>query len=140
MQFSDAVVAFDVSGTAGFAYRLYQAAFDRTPDQAGLSCNTHLLDAGLTNTQMSAAFVVSAEFQTKYGTNSTNAQFVTALYANVLDRAPDPTGYAAWTAYLNSGQLSRADVLIGFSESPENHSVVDPKIVTGIALDPHYFA
>ena len=140
LQFSDTVVAFDVGGTAGFAYRLYQAAFDRTPDEAGLSCNTHLLDAGLTNTQMSAAFVASAEFQNMYGANSSNAQFVSALYANVLDRAPDPAGYAGWMGYLDSGQLSRADVLIGFSESPENHSVVDPKIVTGIVLDPHYVA
>ena len=41
LEFSDAVVAFDVNGTAGFAYRLYQAAFDRTPDVAGLSVNVH---------------------------------------------------------------------------------------------------
>lgn len=138
LQFSDAVVAFDVSGTAGFAYRLYQAAFHRTPDEGGLSFNTHLLDTGLTNTQMSAAFVASTEFQNTYGTSLTNEQFVSALYSNVLDRTPDPNGYTGWIDYLNSGQLSRADVLIGFSESTENHSVVDPKIVTGIVLDPHY--
>src|ERR1700730_43745 len=32
LQFSDGVVAFDIQGNAGNAYRLYQAAFDRTPD------------------------------------------------------------------------------------------------------------
>lgn len=138
LQFNDAVVAFDVTGTAGFAYRLYQAAFDRTPDEAGLSVNTHMLDAGLTNMQMSAAFVESAEFKNTYGTNLTNSQFVSALYANVLDRAPDPTGFSGWVSQLDSGQLNRANVLVGFSESTENHSVVDPKIVTGIILDPHY--
>jgi len=138
LQFNDAVVAFDTDGTAGFAYRLYQAAFDRTPDKVGLSFNTHLLDAGLTHTQMSAAFVVSTEFQNTYGTNLSNSQFVAALYSNVLDRAPDPSGYAGWINYLNSGQLNRADVLIGFSESLENHSSVDPHIVTGIVLDPLY--
>jgi Ca2+-binding RTX toxin-like protein len=138
LQFLDTVVAFDASGTAGFSYRLYQAAFDRTPDTAGLSFNTHLLDVGLTRTQMSAAFVASAEFQSTYGSNLTSSQFVAALYSNVLNRSPDPTGYAGWIDYLNSGQLSRADVLIGFSESTENHSAVDPKIVTGIILDSHY--
>jgi hypothetical protein len=41
---------------------------------------------------------------------------------------------------MNSGQESRANVLIGFSESVENHHAVDPKIVTGIVLDPHYLS
>jgi hypothetical protein len=140
LEFSDAVVAFDVNGAAGFAYRLYQAAFDRTPDVAGLSWNVHLLDARLTETQMSAAFVASAEFQNTYGPNQTNAQFVTALYSNILHRAPDPGGYSGWLALMNSGQESRANVLIGFSESTENHNAVDPKIVTGIMLDPHYLS
>ena len=138
LKFDDAIVAFDTDGTAGFAYRLYQAAFDRTPDKEGLSWNTHMLDAGLTHTQMSAAFLASAEFQSTYG-NLTNSQFISALYANILDRAPDPSGYAGWLDYLNSGQLNRADVLVGFSESVENHSIVDPQLVTGIVLDPHYF-
>ena len=136
LEFDDAIVAFD--GTAGFAYRLYQAAFDRTPDKAGLSWNTYMLDAGLTPTQMSAAFLASAEFQSTYG-NLTNSQFVSALYANILDRAPDPSGYAGWLDYLSSGQLGRADILVGFSESVENHSIVDPQLVTGIVLDPYYF-
>ena len=131
IQFTDAVVALDVDGTAGFAYRLYQAAFDRTPDESGLSFNVHLLDTALTESQMSAAFVASAEFQNKYG-NLTNDQFITALYSNILSRAPDPSGHAGWLQILNSGQESRGDVLIGFSESTENHSYVDPKLVTGI--------
>ena len=140
LEFSDAVVAFDVSGTAGFAYRLYQAAFNRTPDLGGLSENVHLLDTGLTEQQMSAAFVASAEFQSKYGPAQTNDQFVTSLYSNILHRAPDPSGYTGWLNFLDSGQLNRADVLIGFSESTENHGAVDPKIVTGIVLDPHYLS
>src|SRR5690606_35606360 len=37
ISFSDKTIALDTAGTAGMAYRLYQAAFDRTPDQAGLS-------------------------------------------------------------------------------------------------------
>ena len=34
--FADGGIAFDLNGTAGKAYRLYQAAFNRTPDLAGL--------------------------------------------------------------------------------------------------------
>ncbi|WP_298875206.1 DUF4214 domain-containing protein [uncultured Bradyrhizobium sp.] len=138
VQFSDAVIAFDVNGTAGFAYRLYQAAFDRTPDLAGLSVNTHILDTGLTLTQMSAAFVVSTEFTNLYGASVSNSQFLTNLYANILNRTPDPTGFAGWLHILDTNQADRAQLLLGFSESPENHSLVDPAIVTGIRLDPHY--
>ena len=49
-------------------------------------------------------------------------------------------GYAGWLNFLNTGQLSRGDVLIGFSESVENHNAVDPTLVTGIVLDPHYLS
>ena len=36
LQFTDKTLAFDLDGNAGQAYRLYQAAFDRVPDQGGL--------------------------------------------------------------------------------------------------------
>ena len=37
ISFQDGTLAFDLDGNAGKAYRLYQAAFDRTPDRDGLS-------------------------------------------------------------------------------------------------------
>jgi len=44
IQFTDGTLALDESGNAGQAYRLYQAAFGRTPDTPGLSHNLNLLD------------------------------------------------------------------------------------------------
>jgi hypothetical protein len=35
LSFSDTMLAFDIEGNAGQAYRLYQAAFDRIPDKPG---------------------------------------------------------------------------------------------------------
>ncbi len=46
--------------------------------------------------------------------------FATALYQNVLGRAPDSSGLDYWTNQLNSGLQDRADVLMGFANSPEN--------------------
>ncbi|NVN88815.1 MAG: DUF4214 domain-containing protein [Rhodopseudomonas sp.] len=132
------VIRTDIAGVAGQCYRLYEAAFDRIPDRPGLSSNVNLMDHGLTLHQMSAAFVVSAEFVQLYGSNITNQQFVTALYQNVLARAPDANGLAGWLAALNNHIQDRADVLIGFSESIENHNTVDPTIIQGIVLDPSY--
>ncbi|TXM67342.1 DUF4214 domain-containing protein [Methylobacterium sp. WL12] len=140
LKFSDDLVAFDLSGNSGNVYRLYQAAFARTPDTAGLSHNVHLVDQGISLHDMAAAFTVSGEFQTRYGANASDQDFVKALYNNVLGRDPDPTGNAGWLQLLGSHQYDRAGVLIGFSESPENHGKVDPSIAAGIHLDYGVFA
>jgi len=122
LQFSDFDVALDIDGNAGQAYRLYQAAFDRTPDIGGLGFQMHALDTGLSLSQVAQNFINSPEFQATYGSVD-NTHFVTLLYANVLHRDPDEGGLAFHVARLEAG-VSRADVLIGFSESPENKAAL----------------
>ncbi len=103
LQFTDTVVAFDVSGTAGFAYRLYQAAFDRTPDEGGLKFQYAFAGRRLDQYADERAFVASTEFQNTYGANSSNEQFVSALYSNVLDRTPDQAGLRAGSITSTAG-------------------------------------
>jgi hypothetical protein len=102
----------------GEAYRLYRAALHRAPDPAGLAGWTSQLDSGVSEAQVAQGFVNSAEFQSIF-TSPDNTGFVTQLYQNVLGRAPDPAGLQSWLADLNGG-ASRANVLIGFSDSLEN--------------------
>jgi hypothetical protein len=52
------------------------------------------------------------------GASSTDAQFVTSLYNNILHRAPDQSGLDFWTAGLANG-TSRASVLTQFQNSVE---------------------
>lgn len=130
--FTDVRLAFDVGGSAGKAYRLYQTAFDRAPDQAGLGFQMKALDDGLSLSQLANNFISSPEFVRTYGT-LTDAQFVTQLYANVLHRAPDGAGYAYHTGNLASGANSRADVVVGFSESPENQAALIGAMQNGMA-------
>ncbi|TXM65871.1 DUF4214 domain-containing protein [Methylobacterium sp. WL12] len=132
LQFSDGTLAFDLEGDAGQTYRLYQAAFDRTPDLKGLSHNIKLNDSELSLKQIGQAFLVSAEFQTLYGSNSTDEQFIRALYNNVLGRDLEAAGYAGWQQLMSNGSYDRGDVLIGFSESIENKALVAPAIQDGI--------
>lgn len=132
IEFSDGALAFDLAGNAGQIYRLYQAAFDRTPDTAGLSDWLHGMDSGLALQKVATGFIGSAEFQNLYGANLSNGQFITQLYANVLDRAPDQSGYDYWSDQMNSG-MNRELVLIGFSESAENQATVLPAIAHGIS-------
>jgi len=49
-----------------------------------------------------------------------NADFVEALYRAVLNRDAEPGGLAYWTGLLNSGALSRLQVVQGIRTSPEH--------------------
>lgn len=129
-------VAFDMGShqLAGEAYRIYQAAFNRTPDLGGLGFWIKALDNGFTLTQVADFFLVSEEFQRVYGTNLSNSQIVTQFYQNILHRAPDPGGAQFYTDVLDQGRASRAAVLADISESPENQNAVilTGKITNGI--------
>lgn len=118
--FADGNVALDTAGNAGQAWRLYKAAFDRSPDLPGLGYQMKALDSGLSLTEVAANFIASPEFKQKYSTPN-NAEFVTLLYNNVLDRAPEASGLAYHVGRLSQG-LARQDILVGFSESPENQA------------------
>jgi hypothetical protein len=135
LAFADATIALDIDGNAGQAYRLYQAAFDRKPDLAGLGAQINGLDSGMTLLQISQNFINSAEFQQRYGANPSNDAFVTLLYANVLHRTPDAAGFAVQVNALNSG-MSRAQLLVNFSESNENFGATIVGIQNGIDYIP----
>ncbi|HXP09981.1 MAG TPA: DUF4214 domain-containing protein, partial [Acidobacteriaceae bacterium] len=100
------------------AYRLYQAAFNRTPDPVGLAYWSSTLATSASPTQVAESFINSAEFLADHGNLSAD-DFVATLYQNVLHRAPDAEGYQYWTNALQGG-ASQGSVLLGFSDSLEN--------------------
>ena len=134
IQFSDSSIALDISGNAGQAYRLYQAAFDRKPDNDGLKYWISKVDAGVDLKTVAAAFQDSAEFKGKYGGSPTADQLITAMYSNVLHRAPDAVGNDYWKGQLSSGAVTKDSLLVNFSESNENQVNVIGVIQNGIEL------
>lgn len=130
LYFSDKVVALDLDGNAGQAYRLYQATLDRTPDENGLAGWIKFMDDGGSLVSMAQQFIDSTEFKTKYGSLN-DRNFVNQLYLNVLDRNGEAAGIDGWVNGLANG-LSRSQVLIGFSESGENQNNVLGQIQNGI--------
>ena len=62
-----------------------------------------------------------------------NVGFTTLLYNNVLDRVPDEPGLDYWVNDLVNG-ATRAEVLVGFSESLENKINTEVQL-GGIALN-----
>ena len=134
IQFSDKTIALDIDGNAGQAYRIYQAAFDRKPDNSGLKYWISQIDGGSSLENVANAFIGSQEFQYKYGNNLSNGEFVTKIYNNVLHRNPDQGGYDYWLSQINSGSMTKAAVLAGFAESAENKAALIGVIGNGIEL------
>lgn len=132
--FDDGTLALDTDGVAGQAYRLYQAAFDRTPDSEGLGFWIDQLDSGAVDLFGAAEFFMqSEEFADAYGTPDevSDVLFLTLLYVNTLDRAPDDGGFIFWRDQQDEG-VTRAEMMVYFSESVENTAQVAPAIADGI--------
>jgi hypothetical protein len=111
--------------------RLYQTAFNRLPDTAGMTAWVVPYSTNAITLQAIAnGFTQSTEFTTLYPTSMSNAQYVGALYWNILQRAGEDAGIKGWTNALNSGALTRAQVLLGFSESGEFVAKVEPNVNT----------
>ncbi|WP_281174391.1 DUF4214 domain-containing protein [Skermanella stibiiresistens] len=131
--FVDGRYVTDTGDTAARVHRLYGAALDRAPDQDGLLNWKHAVDAGaLSLVQAADGFVTSTEFQLRYGALD-NPGFVKQLYRNVLDREGDDGGVANWTNAVNHG-MTRAEALVGFSESVENIQRTASVVEKGIWL------
>tara|TARA_E500000331_G_scaffold10818_1_gene9965 strand:+ start:1016 stop:1945 length:930 start_codon:yes stop_codon:yes gene_type:complete len=105
-------------------FRLYNAAFARFPDASGLEYWIDKFSSGENDSRsVSSSFLISDEFKERYGANVTNAKYVETLYVNVLGRDYDQDGYNYWLGQLNSGQETRYELLLGFSESAENKAL-----------------
>jgi hypothetical protein len=137
IEFNDGVLALDIDAgdTAGQAYRLYQAAFARTPDMTGVSYHMNDMEAnGLALENIANNFIASPEFITKYGESPSDDVFINLLYQNVLSRTPADSEVSWYQNQFDTGSMSRAAALIGFAESPENVALVSPQIDDGIWL------
>lgn len=99
--------------------RLFLAFFNRTPDADGwVYWNDRIISHRARLKVIAESFSNSTEFQQRYGTVS-NREFIRLMYRNVMDRAPDRDGYDYWLGHLNSGRMTRGDVMAYFSESAE---------------------
>ncbi len=99
--------------------RLYSAGLGREAELGGFQFWVEEYVAGRwTLPRMAQFFVESPEFQASYGALD-NAGFINQLYLNVHNRPADQGGLDFWEAQMQQG-MTRATVLLRFSESPEN--------------------
>jgi len=106
---------------------LYVAALGRLPDFAGLEHWEGLRSGGTSLQSIATSFIGSDEFNSRFAAAAAPSDhggpndqaFVTAMYQNVLHRAPESAGFAFWTKNLANG-MTRTDVLIDFALSAED--------------------
>ncbi|MEX5745172.1 Calx-beta domain-containing protein [Massilia sp. X63] len=137
LKFADTSIGLDIDGTGGQAYRIYQAAFDRTPDAGGLGFWLSAMDKGTTLEEVAAGFMSSPEFAKLYGANPSNRDLVSKIYTNVLHRAAEQGGLDYWSSALDNKLVTKAQVLAMISESAENQEAVLKVIADGFPYTPY---
>lgn len=98
----------------------YAQFLGRAPDGAGLAFWDSMLGDGMTNAQVASQFIGAQEFFNACG--GTNQAWVNRMYFDLLGRAPDAAGEAAWTNVLNAG-TARSLVAFDFANCPERQAV-----------------
>ena len=130
-------LGLDIDGVGGQAFRVYQAAFARTPDEGGLGYWIAQMDRGASLLSVAQGFVASPEFKTLYGANPTNMEIITRFYQNVLRREGEADGIKFWVGTLDSKAVTVAEVLMGFSESAENQAALVGVMSNGFGFTPY---
>jgi hypothetical protein len=95
------------------------------------------MDNGVSLAAVANGFVQSQEFLAQYGASPTNRAIIEKFYANVLHRPGEAAGIDFWTGVLDNKAATLPEVLVGFSESPENQAGVIGVIQDGFGYTPY---
>ncbi|BCB09513.1 hypothetical protein HHSLTHF2_34030 [Vreelandella venusta] len=111
----------DVTDTAEISvlHALYKVAFDREADASGLNYWSGVRENGVSMFDIADFFIESEEFTDDHGSRFSDDDYLTLLYANAFDRAPDADGFAYWSDVLEEPTVDQGDVMIYFATSEE---------------------
>jgi len=122
---------------------IYVATFKRAPDTAGLGYWMGQVNAGiLTIDQVAQSFFDQPETKVKYPQGTSDVIFVTTIYQNVFNRAPDQAGLDYWTGKLSQGAFSRSQAIMAIINGAKaaSGSPTDATILANKEEVAEYFA
>ncbi|WNZ00169.1 DUF4214 domain-containing protein [Sulfurospirillum sp. 'SP'] len=89
--------------------KLYVATFNRAPDAAGIN---YWVNTGMSIEQIAQSFFDQTETQTLYPTGIATSSFVTSVYDNLFNRAPDTAGLEYWVGQLDTNTVSKQNFIL----------------------------
>ncbi len=108
-------------GIVLFAKRLYTKVLGREGDKSGVEYWAMQLADGISTPEEAARnFFFGDEYLAK---NTSDADYIRALYLTFMDREADVSGLEYWKGMLSSG-VSRESALAGFAASPEFRTIM----------------
>jgi hypothetical protein len=120
---------------------LYIAYFNRAPDAVGLNFWGTAFANGMSLNEIAAQFAPQPETVATYPEGTSNAEFVTTVYNNVLGRGPDQEGLDFWVSGLEVGGLTRdtfiLNLLGGVQEGESDRAYLDNKVDVGAYFAVH---
>lgn len=123
-----------------FLVSLYVGYFNRAPDPAGLQYWIEQVEAGRDTNTIAADFAASSEAKALYPFLTTPdvsspTTFITSVYQNLFNRAPDAAGLAFWEGVLSAGTVSVADmidaIIKGATTAPDS-TTMNNKVDVGL--------
>jgi hypothetical protein len=120
---------------------LYIAYFNRAPDAVGLNFWGTAFANGTTMEQMAELFAPQDETLNTYPEGTSNTEFATAVYNNVLGRIPDQAGFDFWVGVLDGEWVTRdqfiLEVLRGVQNGSPDRDYLQNKVDVGAYFAVH---
>lgn len=100
--------------------KLYVATFNRAPDAEGIN---YWANSGMSIENIAQSFFDQSETQILYPAGTANSSFVTSVYANLFNRAPDTDGLNYWVQELDSGNISKQNFILAVINGAQNTEI-----------------
>ena len=129
--------------------KLYVGYYNRAPDPSGETYWAGQLQGGMPLTQIAQSYSVQTESTNLYAflaspnTASTAAvqAFITAVYGNLFNRAPDTAGENYWVGQLQTGQSTVGGAIINIISGAQLNDlvIINNKVTVGDYFDTQIF-
>ncbi len=105
---------------------LYVATFNRAPDAFGLAFWASELGNGMSFEEIAALFIQQPETIALYPADQPSQYFISSVYENLLGRAPDSDGLKFWLETLESGDVTRDQIILALIEGTRSPDTPAP--------------
>ncbi len=123
LEFADSKFAYDLEGHAGKTALLINAAFGPAylkPNYLGVVMD--LFDQGMS---VQAVADLAVPIMNDLAGTSDNAAFVTMIYKNVVNQAPDAVSLATYRGVLDRGEMTQSEMLTAVTTLGVNETAIN---------------